>query len=90
MNIVKIADYFGTLATAVAADGDTSVTIADLAMFTEFNDGDIGRYSTAPHMIAFDALEEEYGPFEKADGQCTQQNGCWMSFKDGSTIRIAG
>jgi hypothetical protein len=38
--------------------------------------------------VAFDALEDEYGAFEKQDGAVDFYDGAWMRFKDGSMITI--
>lgn len=90
MTQIKISDYFGNKVESIPAEGDNSVTIADLAKFVEFNTLDAGKYSTSFAVIAYEALEDEYGPFEKTAGEADYYDGCWMTFKDGSTIRISG
>ena len=87
-DIIKIADAFNV--TITAQEGDTSVTIADLAKNVTFDKQDAYRYDTQVWCIAFDALEDEYGAFEKADGNADYYEGAWMTFKDGSTIRFGG
>lgn len=69
-----------------AAEGDNSTTIADLARFVEFDPADANRYDTSVAVIAYDALEDEYGAFEKAAGEADYYDGGWMLFKDGSRI----
>lgn len=71
----------------VAAEGDTSTTIADLAKFIHFDPLDIGRYQTSAASVMYEALEDEYGAFEKDDGAC-EYDSAWMSFSDGSRIVI--
>jgi len=71
-------------------DNDNTVSIADLAKFVEFNPADAARYKTSVPVIAYDALEDEYGPFEKVGGDADYYDGAWMEFKDGSMIFIDG
>jgi hypothetical protein len=81
---------FKSRAVSTPAGGDTSVTIADLAMFLTFDEGDASVYQTSLPVIAYEALEDEYGAFEKVGGASDFYDGCWMKFTDGSTIRIEG
>lgn len=83
-----IKQFFKTRVRVTPADGDTSVTIADLAMNVDFNTRDASKYDTRMHCIAYAALEEYYGDFEFEKGNNDYYDGCWMTFKDGSTIRI--
>jgi len=69
-------------------EGDTSTSIAELAKFVEFDPSDARRYDTSLPCVAYEALEEEYGAFEKSLGETDYYDGCWMEFKDGSTIWI--
>jgi hypothetical protein len=75
--------------TSTPATGDTSVTTADLAMFLEFDEND-PAFNPMPSILvmAYNALEDEYGAFERADGSLTFLGGGQMTFKDGSTIHI--
>lgn len=83
-----IAQAFGTRAQVIPAAGDNSVTIADLAMNVDFDPRDARRYDTAMHSIAYDALLEEYANHEFERGSNDYYDGAWMTFKDGSTIRV--
>jgi hypothetical protein len=85
MQIFNLTNYNVTV---IPADGDTTATIADLAQFTTFDNEDVQRFDTVPHAVAFDALEDEYGAFEKSDGAVDFYDGAWMRFKDGSMITI--
>lgn len=85
---MKISEL-GSRVTIVPAPGDVSVTIADLAMLVEFDPGDASRYSTSVAAIAYEALEDEYGAFEKDAGEVDYSGVTWMRFKDGSTLRIS-
>jgi hypothetical protein len=86
--MTKIADLKSFYVESIPAAGDTSTTIADLAMFVEFDMKDAKRYDTSVPCIAYEALEDEYGAFEKTAGNADYYDGAWMTFKDGSTIRI--
>lgn len=86
---MKIADLSNFWVEVEPAEGDTSTTIADLATFVEFDPTDASKYDTSLPCIAYDALEDEYGAFEKTAGGADYYDGVWMTFKDGSTIRIS-
>ena len=79
---------FGKNVSSTPAEGDTSVTIADLAMWIHFDPSDAELSQTSVPVIAYNALEDEYGAFEKKDGWFDFYEGCWMKFSDGSAIRI--
>jgi len=83
-----IDTVFGNKIVITPAEGDTSITIADLARFVEFDVDAAQRYDTKDHCIAFDALADEYGNFEMAAGATDYYDGCWMKFTDGSMIKI--
>ena len=86
--MISIANLEGFTVTSTPAEGDTSVTIADLAMFVTFDPADAATYDTSVPVIAYDALEDEYGAFEKAAGEADYYDGAWMRFTDGSMIEI--
>lgn len=79
---------FGKNVSSTPAEGDTSTTIADLAMFLYFDPIDVELCQTSTPIIAYNALEDEYGAFEKVAGWFDFYEGCWMKFSDGSAIRI--
>lgn len=85
---MKIADCKRLRVIVEAMEGDTSTTIAHLAQFVEFDPSDAKKYDTSLPVIAYDALEDEYGAFEKSLGDADYYDGSWMEFKDGSTIWI--
>lgn len=84
---MQIADL-GNKVSIVPAEGDTSTTIADLAQFVEFDSNNVRRFDTSIACVAFHALEEEYSNHEMVAGEADYYEGVWMTFADGSTIRI--
>ena len=86
--MIKISECKAIKVSTEAAEGDNSTTIAALAQFVKFDPADAKRYDTSIPVVAFDALEDEYGAFEKSGGECDYYDGSWMTFKDGSTIKI--
>lgn len=70
------------------ANNANVVSIADLAQFVEFDPADAKRFETSVPCVAFDALYAEYGKFEMEDGESDYYDGFWMTFKDGSTIKV--
>jgi hypothetical protein len=53
-----------------------------------FDPSDAELNQTSVPIIAYNALEDEYGAFEKIDGGFDFYDGCWMKFSDGSVIKI--
>lgn len=85
--MIKIADYAekcGRLIIRPAA-GDTSTTIAHLAQFTPFDPALAGRYDTAAHCIAADAIREEW-KFETVECEGDYYDGFSAVFSDGSAL----
>jgi hypothetical protein len=83
-----LASHFGSKLLIKPAEGDTSTTIAHLAQFVKFDPRDAKLFHTSVPVIAYDALEEEYGKFEKDHGDADYYDGFYMKFKDGSTISV--
>ena len=88
MTMISIADKFEGKYEIIAADKDTTVTIADLAVFTSFERDDASKFSTSEACIAFDALKEEYEGREMVGGDADFYDGFYMEFADGSTLRV--
>jgi hypothetical protein len=84
---MQICEFEGNVSSTPAV-GDTSVTIADLAMFLHFDLNDAEMKKTSVPIMAYNALIDEYGAFEKTGGAFDYYEGCWMQFSDGSVIRI--
>lgn len=57
------------------------------ATFVTFDDNDISKYNASHASIAYEALEDEYGGFEKNSGYTTIHE-CNMKFNDGSSITL--
>ena len=76
---------FGKNVTSTPATGDDTVTIADLAMFLEFDSKD--PHAGNPACAAYHAIDAAYS-YERTGGAMDFYDGCWMSFADGSTIQI--
>lgn len=88
---MKICEIGESRIIVTPAEGDTSTTIADLAVFTAFDPEEASKYGTSIAAIAYEALEDEYGAFEKLAGGYTPTAGgygAWMTFKDMSRIEI--
>jgi len=86
--MIKIAELGNAQVKVSKTENDNTVSIADLAMYVEFDPDNAKRYDTSIPVVAYEALEDEYGAFEKVDGGCDYYIGAWMSFKDGSEIII--
>jgi len=86
--MIQIGELKNYTVTVTPAEGDASTTIAHLAQFVTFDPVDAVTYDTSIPVIAYDALEDEYGAFEKVGGEADYYDGAWMRFKDGSTISI--
>ena len=67
---------------------DSTVSIADLAKFVEFDPNDARKYSTSVACIAFDALHAEYGNHEMVSGEADYYDGMYIEFADGSTLEV--
>ena len=87
--MIQINELAKFTVTVTPADGDTTTTIAHLAQFVTFDPVDAVTYDTSIPVIAYEALEDEYGAFEKVTGDADYYDGAWMRFKDGSTISIS-
>ncbi len=85
--MLQIVDLKKSNYTVTVTPADRN-NIAHLAQFVSFDPDDARRYDTSIPVIAYDALEDEYGAFEKALGGADFYDGSWMRFTDGSTIRI--
>jgi len=86
--MTTIADLKNHTVTVIPALGDKTTTVAHLARLVKVNISEAAKYKTSISCIAYDALEDEYGPFEKVDGHVDINSGAWMKFADGSEIRI--
>lgn len=83
-----LIESLGSKVTVTPAEGDTSVTIADLARYIDFDPAEAVRLDTTLAIVAYNALDEYYGKFEKVSGECDYYDGVKMTFGDGSSISI--
>lgn len=86
MTIADFAAKTGTLR-VIAADGDTSTTIADLAQFVSFDTDEARTQDTSPWCVAYGELLSEYGNHEMTAGEQDYYDGFFMQFADGSQLR---
>ena len=82
----RVADYFAD-EEIVIENPDSTVSIADLSIFTKISPEQGRRRDTSFACIAADAIAREY-PWEIEDQEHDFYQGAWIKFKDGSQLTI--
>jgi len=84
---LTVQDFCGNRLEIVPAEGDTTVTIADLAQFVTFDSQAARAKGDPEHKAAYHALRDHYAKHEMQAGGYHPETGFWVVFKDGSSIR---